>query len=226
LIEEKVFLLVPPEASAWARDAGIPTPPESYDVIAAPEPAPDARITRPEMFSIHRGEISVMGSATGEDFVSYRLQVGQGLNPQTWLAITEDVTTPVEDDELGVWDASDTDGLYALQLIVLRGDQQIDTDTIQVTIDNQAPLITIDYPQDGQTLSRSAHPTITFQVTVQENLELEGVSYFIDGEAIGTQDQAPFAYSWQATPGEHILRVEAVDLAGNSSEAAITFLVE
>jgi membrane peptidoglycan carboxypeptidase len=226
LIEEKVFLLVPPEASAWARDAGIPTPPESYDVIAAPEPAPDARITRPEMFSIHRGEISVMGSATGEDFVSYRLQVGQGLNPQTWLAITEDVTTPVEDDELGVWDASDTDGLYALQLIVLRGDQQIDTDTIQVTIDNQAPLITIDYPQDGQTLSRSAHPTITFQVTVQENLELEGVSYFIDGEAIGTQDQAPFAYSWQATPGEHTLRVEAVDLAGNSSEAAITFLVE
>ena len=226
LIEEKVFLLVPPEASAWAREAGIATPPESYDVIAAPEPGPDARISQPKMFSIHRGDIPVMGSATGEDFVSYRLQVGQGLNPQTWLAIIENVTTPVEEDELGVWDASDMDGLYALQLIVLREDQQIDTDTIQLTIDNQAPLVVINYPQDGETLSRSAYPTITFQVTVQENLDLERVSYFIDDEAIGIQDQAPFAYSWQATLGEHTLRVEAIDLAGNTSETAITFLVE
>jgi membrane carboxypeptidase/penicillin-binding protein PbpC len=226
LIEEKVFLLVPPEASAWAREAGIPTPPESYDVIAAPEPTADARITTPEMFSIHQGEIVVRGSAMGEDFVSYRLQVGQGLNPETWLAITEDVPTPIEDDELGTWDASDVDGLYALQLIVLREDQKIDTDTIQLTIDNQAPDVTIVYPQDEQTLSRSAHPTITFQVQIQENLELEQVSYFIDDEEIGSQDQAPFAYSWQASPGEHILRVEAVDRAGNKSETAITFLVE
>lgn len=226
LIEEKVFLLVPPEASAWAQDAGIPTPPESYDVIAAPEPNDDARITTPEMFSIHQGEIVVRGSATGEDFVSYRLQVGQGLNPETWLAITEDVTAPVEESKLGTWDASDLNGLYALQLIVLREDQKIDTDTIQLTIDNQAPEVTIVYPQDEQTLSRSAHPTITFQVQIQENLDLEEVSYFIDDEAIGSQDQAPFAYSWQASPGEHILRVEAVDRAGNISETAITFLVE
>ncbi len=226
LIEEKVFLLVPPEASAWAREADILTPPESYDVIAAPEPTADAQITTPEMFSIHQGEIVVRGSAMGEDFVSYRLQVGQGLNPETWLAITEDVPTPIEDDELGTWDASDVDGLYALQLIVLREDQKIDTDTIQLTIDNQAPDVTIVYPQDEQTLSRSAHPTITFQVQIQENLELEQVSYFIDDEEIGSQDQAPFAYSWQASPGEHILRVEAVDRAGNKSETAITFLVE
>jgi hypothetical protein len=111
-------------------------------------------------------------------------------------------------------------------LIVLREDQKIDTDTIQLTIDNQAPDVTIVYPQDEQTLSRSAHPTITFQVQIQENLELEQVSYFIDDEEIGSQDQAPFAYSWQASPGEHILRVEAVDRAGNKSETAITFLVE
>lgn len=226
LIEEEVFMLVPAEASAWAQEKGISTPPEAYDVISAPDPSPQAQITSPAMFSTHKGEITIRGSATGDDFHSYRLQVGEGLNPESWLAISEEVAVPVESGILARWDASERNGLYALQLIVVRTDQQIDTHTVQMTVDNQSPEITILYPEEGQALSIPTNPTITFQVQAHDNLGVEQLTYFIDDEEISTQNQPPFALSWQARPGEHTLQVEAVDLAGNTSTTAVTFSVE
>ena len=65
--------------------------------------------------------------------VSYRVLVGQGLNPQEWLQIGEG-TTPVTNDLLAEWDTDGLIGLYAVQLQVIRTDQRVDTAIIQVTI--------------------------------------------------------------------------------------------
>ncbi len=74
LIEERGYMIVPPEAEEWARQAGLKTIRVSYDNIEAPEPPKeDAQITSPEMFLSVSGRVPILGSAGGPGFSFYRL---------------------------------------------------------------------------------------------------------------------------------------------------------
>jgi membrane carboxypeptidase/penicillin-binding protein PbpC len=134
LVENKVFMVVPEAARAWAASAGLLTPPDTYDTIQAKPPTPDVNITSPEMFAVVNGRVQIIGTAAGKDFLFYRLQYGQGLNPQVWYQTGNDSTTPVSDGSLGEWDTSGLNGLYVLQLQVIRLDQSLETDTVVVTV--------------------------------------------------------------------------------------------
>jgi membrane peptidoglycan carboxypeptidase len=137
LVEQRVYMRVPPEAAEWAASAGIPIPPAAYDAIQPPPPDPDVNISAPALFAEVSGEVRITGTAAGEDFVSYRLQAGRGLNPREWIQIGQDQSTPVQDGLLAVWDTTGLSGLYALQLTVVRSDQRLESAAIQVTIDSQ-----------------------------------------------------------------------------------------
>ena len=82
--------------------------------------------------------MEIEGTAAGEEFVSYRVLVGQGLNPQDWIQVAEG-NEPVTDDLLAEWDTSELSGLYAVLLQVIRTDQRVDTAIIQVTVSNSLP---------------------------------------------------------------------------------------
>ena len=77
--------------------------------------------------------VEIEGTAAGEDFVSYRILVGQGLNPQEWTQIAESDESVVI-APLAEWDTSKLSGLYAVQLQVVRSNQRVDTAIIQVTV--------------------------------------------------------------------------------------------
>jgi hypothetical protein len=77
--------------------------------------------------------LKITGTATGADFVSYRVLAGQGLNPQEWIEVGQG-SEPVANDVLAEWDTSGLSGLYAVQLQVVRSDQRVDTAIIQVTV--------------------------------------------------------------------------------------------
>lgn len=133
LIEERVYFVVPSDARSWAESAGLEIPPATYDVIQSPQVDPDVNITSPELFTEVSGEVRIRGTAAGEDFVSYRVLVGEGLNPQQWIQVAEGID-PVNNGLLAEWNASDLSGLYAVQLQVVRSDQRVDTAIIQVTV--------------------------------------------------------------------------------------------
>ncbi len=133
LIEERVYLVVPSEARSWAESAGLAIPPSNYDVIQSPQVDPNVNIASPLLFSEVNGEVKITGTAAGEDFVSYRVLVGQGLNPQEWIQVA-DGNAPVTNDLLAEWDTKGLSGLYAVQLQVLRSDQKVDMAIIQVTV--------------------------------------------------------------------------------------------
>jgi len=137
LVEERLYMVVPPEARAWAESANIPLPPDSYDAIQPPVLDPDVRITLPTLFSEVSGLVKVTGQAAGEDFASYRLLAGKGLNPLEWIEITSS-DQPVADGLLGEWDTQGLTGLYALELLVTRTDQKVDTAVTQVTIASES----------------------------------------------------------------------------------------
>ncbi|MDH3944507.1 MAG: hypothetical protein OEV06_10480, partial [Anaerolineae bacterium] len=218
---------VPPEALDWAQESGFPLPPETYDVLFIPAaPDADVNINAPIMFSYVGGVIEIHGSATGDDFEFYRLQVGSGLNPDQWLQIGSEEQEPVEDGLLGRWDTGESSGLFALQLLVVFADQSVKTATIQVTVDNHPPEAAILFPEHEQIFAYPSERDLVFQIQVSDNLALDRLEIFIDGELLTTLSKAPYAAPWLGDPGAHTLRVVAYDLAGNSTESEITFLLQ
>jgi hypothetical protein len=133
LVEERVYLVVPPEARSWAESTGLEIPPATYDVIQPPQTNPDVMITSPGLFTEVDGVVKIMGTAAGKDFVSYRVLVGQGLNPQEWIQVAEG-NEPITNNVLAEWNTNGLSGLYAVQLQVVRNDQKVDTAIIQVTV--------------------------------------------------------------------------------------------
>ncbi|NTV36260.1 MAG: penicillin-binding protein, partial [Anaerolineaceae bacterium] len=85
LTEEKVFLVVPPEARDWAQQSGINLPPAAYDIIPSIGTSSSVQISAPKLFQYVSGTQVIEGTAAGEDFSYYQLQVGQGINPRSWL---------------------------------------------------------------------------------------------------------------------------------------------
>jgi membrane peptidoglycan carboxypeptidase len=226
LVEEKVFMVVPPEAETWAREANIPTIPQAYDVLdPGTTQSSDVRVSSPEMFNVIKGSIPIMGRATGEGFNYYRLQMGSGLNPETWLQIGEDVDHPVQNGPLEIWDTSGLSGLYALQLVVVYEDDRVESTIVQLTVDNQPPQALIRYPVEGQKFSKDEYDEITLQAEVSDNLELDYVEFFLDGEPLVALSTPPFVVPWRVTPGEHNFLVRALDRAGNSSKASVDFII-
>jgi len=51
LIEERVYLSIPPQAAEWARQSGILEPPLAFDVIYTPPIYPNTQITSPDMYA-------------------------------------------------------------------------------------------------------------------------------------------------------------------------------
>jgi membrane peptidoglycan carboxypeptidase len=226
LVERKVFMTVPPEAQQWARDAGLPVAPENYDVISNAPTNPNVHLDSPAEFAYVRGVVPVTGTASGPGFNFYRVQVGAGLNPQQWVQLGEDATKPVEGGKLASWDTRSLSGLYTLQLLVVRQDQRVESTVLPVTIDNQPPQVSIQYPTDRQTLALPAARTITFQIAASDDLALDTVQVYVDQSLVKSLTQAPFAIPWQASVGRHTLRAVATDKAGNSSEATAIFTLK
>jgi hypothetical protein len=226
LIETRVYMSVPPEASDWASQSGLPTPPESYDVL---DPTSDhletVNITSPEMFANISRQITIIGTADQEQFDYYRVQIGEGLNPNSWLQISDDITTPVLNGKLATWDTTGLEGLYAVQVLVVDQDQKVTTYTTQVTIDNRPPTLEIRFPQNGQVFTYPQDTMITLESNAEDDLSLASVTFYINDTRISSLNSPPFAIPWEVKIGEHNLRVQAVDLAGNYTEESINFEV-
>jgi membrane peptidoglycan carboxypeptidase len=225
LVEQRVYLVVPAQAQAWAQTAGIPQPPTQYDTLQLPDPLPDANITSPIMFADSAGQIQIDGTASGTGFASYRLEYGAGLFPQVWVQIGQDSTSPVTDGKLEAWDTRGLNGLYSLRLMVVHHDSSLEQALVMITLDNTPPVVRVLFPQNGQEIELSQNPQIALQAQVSEDY-LSQVQFFLDDRLMGASQAAPFGVVWPASRGKHTLRVVATDLAGNTGQASVQFTVK
>jgi membrane carboxypeptidase/penicillin-binding protein len=226
MVEEKVFLVVPPDAKEWAMKAGLPIPPDTYDVIyAKQERSSNVHIISPETFDHVKGQVRFIGTAAGADFLYYRLQVGQGLYPQQWIQIGEDSNQPVKNGLLGIWNTDGMQGLFVVQLQVIRMDQRVEYDIIQLTVDNIGPQVQILAPTPDEEFTFQQGESIMIQLEVNDNLMLEKVEFLVNNELLTTLFQPPYVIVWPERLGAHILLVRAYDLAGNLTESTVSFSV-
>ena len=218
LVESRVFMIVPPEARAWARQAGLPLPPEGYDMVPASRPDPAANLTSPAPFAYVRGTVTLRGTAAGEDFAAYRVQVGQGLNPRRWLVVAEG-KQPVQAGVLGQWNTRGLRGLYAVQLIVADAQGRAHTATLQVTVDAQPPQIDFARPLPNETVPVPAGGALVVQADATDDLALAWVRLEVDGKPLTTLYAPPYTFAARLSAGKHALRLVAADAAGNQSTA-------
>lgn len=132
-VEERVFMMVPPEAETLALAAGIDLPPEDFDAVPVLDllSAPVA-VLQPAPFTAVSGMVDIIGKL-GEGAVSYDIQVGQGLRPSEWLLLTEGSAEDVS-SELAHWDTSGLSGVWAIQLQVWDEDGNLQRAYTIVTI--------------------------------------------------------------------------------------------
>jgi hypothetical protein len=89
-----------------------------------------------------------------------------------------------------------------------------DSSSVQVTVDNEAPTISINAPLANTTVI--GQKLIT--VTTADNRAVARVEFYVDGVLAGTDTLGPFTYSWNtalSTGGLHVLTARAYDSAGN-----------
>jgi membrane peptidoglycan carboxypeptidase len=227
LVDERIYLIVPPEAQPWAEQAGLQVPPVDYDLLLpAANVSSDLAINNPEPFAYLRGVVEIRGSAAGPDFDFYRVQAGQGLIPQSWVQIGSDQHRPVRNGLLGTWDTTGLNGLYVIQLVQVGNDQRIATTTVQVTVDNLSPTGQILSPGPGEIIDLPVSRPILLQVEASDELRVEQVTFKLNGQTVGTVLQAPYMIAWDASPGDYQLTALIIDAAGNVSELVSNFVVQ
>jgi membrane peptidoglycan carboxypeptidase len=219
LVIEETYLVIPPEARRWAEANGLPIPPEQYDVIQAPPILPDVHIALPGLFTYIGGVVKISGTAAGDGFTSYQVQVGRGLNPKEWIQIGDLSNKPVTEGILATWDSTQVDdGLFAIRLVVVRQSQQVESAVIQVTIDNTPPNVSVSNPAPGQVIANQLGKAIILQAQANDAIGLAKIEWWVDGSLVGTLAQSPFSLPWEGNPGSHSLVIKAFDLAGNEKD--------
>lgn len=198
LIETKVFEIYPAVANDWVKAQGIPQPPREYDDTCAGSVATGpVAITFPRQFEYIQGGVVITGNARLDGFQLYRLEFGQGLNPQEWRQLGGDHNSPVDNGPLEFWETSGLEeGLYTLQLTVLRGDGSFQRQATQVTIDNTPPTAEMLNPEDGRVYVLEDDEYINFQVEANDNFAMDRVEYYIDNRKIGESTVAPYNMRW------------------------------
>lgn len=218
LVEERVYLIPPPEAQAWADRQGLEQPPEEYDTLyVEQEGDPEVHITSPEPFQLIHGVYQVLGTVKPEDFLSYRVQAGQGFNPTHWVQIGEAVSDPVEEEVLVAWDTTNLNGLYTLQLLAVLEDGRVKTAAVPVTVDNRPPRVEILSPAPNEGFDLEEQTSAILQVDVEDEYGVARVNFLVDGRSIASLRQSPFTYLWRlpSRTGEYEIQFEVIDQAGN-----------
>ncbi len=229
LVEERIFLVPPPEAAEWAQMIGLERPPQEYDTLTEVERQdPDVRIITPAAFSFLHDDVVVRGYANPAGFDYYRLQYGSGLNPTRWVQIGGDSSKQVRGGTLVRWKTENLNGLYTLQLVVVDLDGHISSHAIHVTVDNQPAEIDILLPEPDQVLLGNNKKEMVIEAEVVDNFGVERVEFYVDGIKVETVITPPYSIRWRmVTTGEHEVYIRAIDLAGNVAESnSVLFRVE
>ena len=99
----------------WASKRGLAIPPrENCPVHATPSRV--SVVLPPSPLS---GIVQITGSTEVGEFAYYVLEYGTGENPQEWIRLVGETTSPVREGILAVWDTREwRDGVYTVRLIV------------------------------------------------------------------------------------------------------------
>ncbi|NWF69660.1 MAG: transglycosylase domain-containing protein [Chloroflexi bacterium] len=230
LRQTRVFFVPPADALDWWRANGQPLPPTEYDTIARPNLLSSATILQPQAFAYVGGSVDVRGSIDTAQMQYYQLAYGAGINPDAWQQIGGQQTSYVSGQSLGAWDTTGLDGIYTLRLSVVLSDNTVEIATVYVTVDNLPPAVSLSTGTDGSGAPRVyVFPTdavVNVVAEVSDNLALDRVEFYHNGEFLGADTEWPYRVDWPITrTGTETFTAVAFDRVGNSAGAEIVVAI-
>ena len=190
----RVYQMLPQEAADWVRANGIEQPPTKQSAGRPEDFDADTAIITPTFNSYIGGVAEIVGNARGGP---YRLEFGNGLDPQAWTPIGSEHGEEVTN---GVLERFDTtvlgEGIYTLRLTVNRGDGPREA-RIPITIDNSSPEVVLSEPKENRLYVMEDDEQININVLVNDTWAVERVVFFMDNNAFATSTVAPYNERWK-----------------------------
>ncbi|NLE76169.1 MAG: hypothetical protein GX605_05385 [Chloroflexi bacterium] len=151
LVEERVFLVYPPEAAAWAQEQGLPLPPQGPCPVHTHQA--ELFLSAPQEGAEVAEVVPIRGTVRVPGLVSYRVEYGVGLNPEGWGLVAGPFSGEAQDALLAQWE---TRGLldvpHTLRLVAeTQGGALMET-RVHVVVQNAPPT---------ETPTRTPRPTRT-----------------------------------------------------------------
>ena len=82
------------------------------------------------------------------------------------------------------------------------------------TLNISSPTVSITFPINNQNVSG----TINIQADAQDDVGIDRVEFYIDGQLVGSDASLPYSYSWDTnivSNGPHMILAKAFDVSGN-----------
>ncbi|MER3458047.1 MAG: hypothetical protein C4309_04895, partial [Chloroflexota bacterium] len=213
-------VIVPIYKSEEERAQWMPPPTQPDDEFGPKPSDANTALISPTTGAFIHGVVPIIGNAKGDGFNLYKLEFGQGYSPTQWTPIGGDHGEQVDHGQLEVWDVSGLDGLYTLQLTVIRNGNPEQV-RAQVTVDNAVPSVALVYPPEGLVVNYSQSEWVSLEAEVSDNYAIERVEFYVDSaeKPVAVRTIAPFSARWTITGGgTHRIWVVAYDMAGNRAE--------
>lgn len=218
----RAYFVPPADALDWWEANNQPLPPTEIDTVSRPDILGTAAILQPPAFAYVGGQVEVRGTVEVAQMQYYQLAYGRGLQPEEWVQIGEPQPQPPSGGVLGMWNTSGLDGLYSLRLSVVMADNTLETDVRQVTIDNLPPVMALIAGEPGKIYRWPTERIISLQADVEDNLAIDRVDFYYNGQFIGTDAEWPYGFEWDITRvGTETFTAFAYDQVGNETSAEI-----
>jgi membrane peptidoglycan carboxypeptidase len=237
-VEEKIFFRFPPEYLEWAQantpDLLAPTA-EGLVSEGTSQFSPVA-IVSPRFPDQVSGVVEVRGNTNLEGLAYFQVGYGQGNEPSAFIQIGENGSVADFNQALGTWDTTTlSDGVYTLRLLAVGADNNTQTTSTRVTVDNTAPEIRLISPISASTYYADSDVVVTLEAEVFDAGDIERVEFYInplpdpdnpdaplseEGQPIGQAAAFPYTVTW-VIEGQDLRTFWAVvyDRAGNRTES-------
>lgn len=223
----------------WAEKAGVAS--QIAPIEAPPGTGPLVQITSPAASATVQGRVIVTGRAMSDDFLSYAIEWGNGLEPTQWVRVYAS-GRGVLGGSLGVWDTSVVpDGPYTLRVVLEDSERGIAYYQLPLTVSNGAgsppvgeqPYISLTGPVNDQTVSGivavagTAAANDLLETTVEVGAGLAPSEWQLIGRTTSQVVSSVIA-RWdtsQVPDGIYTLRVVVTDRSLGSTQVNVTVSV-
>ncbi|QDE69915.1 Ig-like domain-containing protein [Myxococcus xanthus] len=180
--------------------------------------APSVSLTSPVPGATVRGQVVLQASASDDVGVTRVDFYVQTNTPGTQAALVgSDTTAPYSVTWNTLQAAPASSYLLTARAYDAASNETVSALQVNV-VDNTGPGVTLDSPLNGATVSG----TVTLAATAQDYSGIQKVTFYVDGQAVGTATSAPYSVAWSAasaTAGTHTVHAVAWDVPGNSASS-------
>lgn len=199
-MDRVVYQAFPSVAADYVREKGIPQPPVELDgPCGGAEIAGDVVIGSPLIGQRLKGAVPITGNARAADFRAYKVEIAAEGAPNQWIPIGGEHNNQVSNGELEFWNTAGFEGLYTLRLTVMENSGAVQTNDMQVVVDNTPPEVKIVHPKNGQAYVKEDDELVSITAEAEDTWEMDRVEFYMDGARLGESTVAPYSLRWTIT---------------------------